>query len=156
MFSLLLRGSKDVLLKIKGQHIELEKRRNYRNDFAPVFYGQVEPWGSGTRIQGYFDVPLFARFFMPAWFSFAIVFAAILLISTLGKIIGGDLQLSGDDLIAFLAAMALVLFGIWFPRFGKRLAEGEEEFVTDFLQSTLIGRLEYPPLSAEAEHRHMS
>jgi hypothetical protein len=48
------RGDRPVLGKVDERTFRLQKRRYYKNSFAPFFYGQFEPEPGGTRIEGYF------------------------------------------------------------------------------------------------------
>ena len=42
-------GSKEILAKIGGATFRLQKRRTYRNSFAPLFYGRLTAAEGGTR-----------------------------------------------------------------------------------------------------------
>ena len=57
-------GSREILAKISGATFRLQKRRTYRNSFAPFFYGKLIAAGSGTRIEGEFKMHPAARVFM--------------------------------------------------------------------------------------------
>src|SRR5580658_6096604 len=66
------KGSKPVLAKFKENQFRLWKRRYYRNDFAPIFFGTVSSQGQGTRIEGYFDMNPWVKIFTAVWLGFAI------------------------------------------------------------------------------------
>ena len=63
------KGSKPLLVKFEGNQFKLWKRRYYRNDFSPYFYGTLSPENQGTRIQGYFDIDRWMKIFMRIWLA---------------------------------------------------------------------------------------
>jgi hypothetical protein len=50
------KGDQPVLGEIVGNTFHLQKRRYWRNDFAPHFYGEIQSDPRGTRIVGRFDL----------------------------------------------------------------------------------------------------
>src|SRR5579863_8857441 len=83
------KGSKPVLAKIEGSEIKLWKRRYYRNDFAPYFFGTLSPAERSTRIEGHFDMDRWVRIFMTIWLGFAIIGGAAAIIATVSHPIHG-------------------------------------------------------------------
>src|SRR5277367_3687845 len=61
------KSSKPVIGWIDGYQFYLHKRRYYRNDFAPLFHGNLQSLARGTLIEGYFDMPRWTRIFMRFW-----------------------------------------------------------------------------------------
>ena len=125
-------GSKEILGKIRGTGFRLQKRRNYRNSFAPLFYGQFIGTDDGTTIEGEFRMHRFTRVFIVCWFSFIGLFdiAVLALISRgePGALAGGTLLL--------LSSGVLAAFGVGLLKFGQRLAHGEQQVILSFLRST--------------------
>jgi len=65
------KGSKDLLARIEGSEIRVWKRNHYRNDFRRYFFGKIIPQGNVVRIEGYFAMPPFMKFFMSLFLGFA-------------------------------------------------------------------------------------
>ena len=124
-------GSKEILGKIRGTGFRLQKRRYYRNSFAPYFYGRLEAADGGTRIEGEFKMHPAARIFMTFWFSFLALFAAAaLILPSQGQPEAGRLPFLA--VAAFMAA-----FGVGLIKFSRWLARGEKVAIMDFLKSKL-------------------
>src|SRR5712692_4719754 len=90
-------GKRSFIANLNGSSFELEKRRYYRNDFAPVFFGQFAPGGKGTRIDGHFDSSYWSRLFMKWWLAFVILLSIPLMGPTLLQLIKNGAQISGDS-----------------------------------------------------------
>src|SRR5438034_1151738 len=61
-------GSKPMLGKFRDATFRLQKRRCYRNSFAPFFFGRFVVSAGGTVIEGDFRMHPFVRVFMIFWF----------------------------------------------------------------------------------------
>jgi len=130
------KGSKRVLSKFEGNGFRLWKRRTYRNDFAPIFFGAASSERQGTRIEGRFDVDPLVKIFMGIWLGFVIVIGTGLFISALlGKI-------QGDARVGLIIPPAMVGFGLLMPQFGRFIGRGEEKSLREFLQTTLAATQE--------------
>jgi hypothetical protein len=57
-------GNRPLLGELGENTFRLQKRRYSRRDFVGHFYARFEPEPGGTRIEGHFDVPRLARYFM--------------------------------------------------------------------------------------------
>ena len=130
--------SKDVVGSVKGHAFRLQKRRYYRNDFAPYFYGRFLSQEGGTRIEGYFDFGRFTKIFWSIWMTVVILFAAIALIFWLS----GETSIPSSDWWAALVLPGLIMFGIILPKFGRWLGRNEETFILEFLQRIFVGRID--------------
>ena len=126
-------GTSEVLGRIRGMSFRLQKRRYYRNSFAPFFYGQFASADGGTIITGEFKMHPFVRVFMAFWFSFLAVFvlAALLLPSR------GQPEAAGGRAFMLLVAGVLAAFGVGLTKFGQWLGYGEQQAITAFLKKTL-------------------
>ncbi|TMQ54627.1 MAG: hypothetical protein E6K74_05470 [Candidatus Eisenbacteria bacterium] len=71
-------GSKPILGKFSETGFRLQKRRYYRNEFAPFFYGRFVSAYRGTVIEGEFRMHPFVRAFIVIWFSFLVAFGVAL------------------------------------------------------------------------------
>ena len=74
-------GSRPILGKLRDSSFRLQKRRYYRNSFAPFFFGRFVASDDGTLIEGEFRMHPFVRVFMIVWFSLLAVPSVIMLIS---------------------------------------------------------------------------
>jgi hypothetical protein len=135
------RGSRPVLGQIRGDTFRLQKRRYSRNDFAGQFYGQFRSEPGGTRIEGYFDAPRWARNFMKFWLAAVVVIGTPVFVSTLSDLTRSH-HMSGDRWVGIVVPPALVLFGTILPRFGRVLGRSGEGFLLEHLQRTLSARIE--------------
>ena len=70
------RGTRSLLGEVSDHTFRLQKCTYHRNDFAGQFYARFEPEPGGTRIEGYFDAPRRARYFMRIWLVFAVLVSA--------------------------------------------------------------------------------
>lgn len=135
------RGSKPILSRIDGHDFQLQKRRYYRNDFAPNFYGVIVPWGSGARIEGRFGPPRWAQIFLRIWVAFVIAVSVPVCVSSML-----DAQRHrGNAYIGLLISLVMILAGSLAPRFGDWLGRNEKKFILQFLENTLAARPEPPP-----------
>ena len=141
------RGSKPILSRINGYNFQLQKRRYYRNDFAPNFYGLLVPWGSGARIEGHFGPPRWTQIFLRIWLGFVILVSVPVCISSLRDAAAGHRFHHGDAYIGLLVTLILILSGFLAPRFGDWLGRNEKTFILQFLETTLAARREPPPPS---------
>lgn len=138
-------GSRPVLGKIDGDRIRLEKRRYYRNSFAPYFYATLSAQEHGTRIEGHFDSPPLVKVFMWIWLAFVLAIGIPLFILSLKDIFLKTDAGSGDPIIGVLVPPVLIVFGILLPKIGKWFARSEEGFILNFLQRILPARLDMSP-----------
>lgn len=125
------KGSKPLLVKFNGNQFRLWKRRYYRNDFAPYFFGTFSPDSQGARLVGHFAMDHWVKIFIRIWLAFAIVLSLPVLIATLSR------TNQGSAWVGVLVPLGLVLFGIFLPKFGRWMGKGEEKFIREYLQNTL-------------------
>jgi hypothetical protein len=138
------RGSKPVIGWIEGYQFYLHKRRYWHNDFAPQFYGNLLPQDRGTLIEGYFDVQRWVRSFRRIWLGGVIVLGIPGFVIGLLNLLQRRGHVEGDALIELLVPTGMALFGILLPRFGLWLGRHEEQFILEFLQSTLVAGIANP------------
>jgi hypothetical protein len=123
-------GTRPILGKLGGAGFRLQKRRGYRNSFAPFFFGRFVASDRGTLIEGEFRMHPWAKVFMTGWFSFLVVFSVAFLISRRSG--------SQSSLIIDLGVpIMMAVFGVLLVKFGRWLGRGEERDIIEFLKSTL-------------------
>jgi hypothetical protein len=132
------KGSKPLIGRVKGDEFLLHKRRYYRNDFAPQLYGKLQPNERGTLIEGYFDMPRWTKWFMRIWLGFVIVVGGFFVPSALWKLMQGGNHRDDGFWVGLLVPPGMVLFGLLMPKLGLWLGRNEEQYILDFLQTTLI------------------
>ena len=138
------RGSKPVIGLIGSYEFCLHKRRYWHNDFAPQFYGNLLPQARGTLIEGYFDIPRWTKIFMRIWLGGALLGGIPIFVLSLFELLQRRRYMEGDLRIGLLVPPLGVLFGILLPKLGLRLGRHEEQFILEFLQSTLVARMANP------------
>jgi len=125
-------GSKPILGKLGETGFRLQKRRYYRNEYAPFFYGRFVSSDRGTLIEGEFRLHPFVRAFMIFWFSFLALFTALVLVqSATGR---PGVQADTGRLLGI--ALFLGVFGVALVKFGRWLGRGEERAIVAFLKTT--------------------
>jgi hypothetical protein len=140
------RGSLPVLGEVTESTFRLQKRRYWRNDFAPHLYGQFQPEAGGTSIEAHFDVSRWTRNFMRFWLVGVALLSGPIFVLCLLDLTTGSHHTTGDARVGLIVPVALVLGGILLPKIGRLLGRGEERFLLDFLQQTLAARVKEPVL----------
>ena len=125
------RGERPILGKIRDTRFRLQKRRYYRNSFAPFFYGRFVDSGGSTLIEGEFRMHPFVKVFMGLWLSFIALFSVLALASSTRP---GEQEGKG---IALVFSAGMMVFGIALIKFGHWLARAEKPAIVAFLKTTL-------------------
>ena len=125
-------GSRPILGKFSENGFRLQKRRYYRNEFAPFFYGRFVRADRGTFIEGEFRMHPFARAFMIFWFSFLVLYFAVALVQYAMEPPG----VRGGRGLLLVFPFGMMAFGIALVRFGRWLGRGEERAIVAFLKTT--------------------
>lgn len=144
------RGNRPLLGEVGENTFRIQKRRYSRNDFAGHFYGRFEPEPGGTRIEGYFDAPRWARYLMRIWLAGAVLIGTPIFVETLMDISTGSHHMTGDLWVGIIVPPALVLFGTVLPKFSRRLGKKDRKFILEHIQQTLAARMEGSELQFEA------
>jgi len=138
------KGTKPIIGSIGENAFWLQKRRYTRNDFAGRFFSRFDPEPEGTRIEGHFGPPSWARWFMRIWLGMAILIGAPLFIGSLWSITTRGYNAAENDWLGVVVPLALVLYGIFVPKLGRLLGRSDEKLILEHLQTTLAARLENP------------
>jgi hypothetical protein len=141
------KGKNPVISRIDGDTIQLQKRRYYRNDFAPNFYGTIRPWGNTARIEGYFGPPRWAVMFMRIWLGAAMLFTLPVAWVSLQRLVGGHFE--WDVYMGLAFPFLFLAFGLLMPRFGDWLGRNEKTFMLEFMETTLVAKREEFPSGSE-------
>lgn len=138
------RGSKPVLGRIEGQRLELRKRKYYRNDFAPVFFGIISRQARGTSIEGHFDSPRWIKIFWGFWSAFVFLLVTPIFFLIAREILLGRVPLVGSTYLGLLGPPFILFVGAFMPLFGRWIGRNEEKFLLEFLRRTLAATNELP------------
>ena len=138
------KGNLPLLGEVSENTFKVQKRKYYRNDFAGQFYARFAAEPGGTRIEGYFDYPRWARYFMWVWLGFAVLVGTPIFAGTLMDVLTGSHDMSGDKWVGLMAFPGLVLFGTVLPKFGRLLGKSDERFMLEHIRTTLAARIEEP------------
>jgi hypothetical protein len=136
------KGEQAVLGEIWGNSFHLQKRRYWRNDFAPHFYGEIQSDPAGTRIEGYFDLADRVRLFMWFWLGGVVLIGGAIFVASVSDVMAGSHLVTGDAWTGLIVPPAMLLFGIVLPRFGRLLGRDDETFILEYLQNTLSARID--------------
>lgn len=135
-------GSLPVLGEVNGTTFRLQKRRYWRNDFAPNLYGKILAEAGGSRIEAHFDLSRWVRIFMRFWLGGVLLLGGpIFVLSTLDYFTGSH-HTSGDIWVGLVVPPAMVLWGFLLPRIGHWFGLGDERFLLDFVQQKLAAQIE--------------
>ena len=136
------KGNLPLLGEVGEKTFKLQKRKYYRNDFAGQFYARFAPEPGGTRIEGYFDYPRWARYFMRIWLAFAVLVGTPIFVGTLSDVVRNSYYVSGNKWVGLIVPPVLVLVGTVLPKVGRLLGKGDERFMLEHIQNTLAARIE--------------
>lgn len=136
------RGSCSVLGEVKENTFRLQRRRYWRNDFAPHLYGQFQPESGGSRIEAHFDVSRWVKTFGKIWLAGAVLLGAPIFVLSALDLLTGSHYTTGDIRVGLIGPPALILWGFVLPRLGRLFGRGDEQFLVEFIQHTLAARIE--------------
>jgi hypothetical protein len=122
-------GKKLIRINLDRTHFKLEKKRNYRNSFAPIFDGQVTKTNDGSQVVGGFRMTRFASVFMTIWMSFAAIFAVIFYVQFFSG------KTSAGSRLWLIQPIGMLVFGAILPKFGWWLGRNELIYIDDYLKA---------------------
>ena len=138
-------GYKDdlpIVGEVTETEFRLQRRRIWRNDFAPNLYGKISPEREGSRIEVHFDFSRWTRTFMKVWLGGVVLMGLPIFVASLHEEIAGNRFVHGDAWTGIVVFPAMILWGFLLPRVGRFLGRSDEPFLLNFLQPTLATRLE--------------
>lgn len=125
------RGSKQFLGKVDGKRFRvLQRIYRFRNSFQPVFTGQFQTQGAGTRVTGTFDLEVTSKI-------------AICLFNLFGLFILVPIILFSYKSQPLLLALFVCGYGallVFSPRIYRSGGRGQERNITDFLRETFVAK----------------
>jgi hypothetical protein len=111
--------------------------KNYGNSFAPVFSAKLLESPGGSRVEGSFGPPRFAKAFSRLWFLGVIAIGGYLTILGVQDVFWGTHCLRGNAYVAIFFPLGLVLAGILIVSCCKQLGEDEEIEIMALLKKAL-------------------
>lgn len=138
------KGERPILGEVGENTFRVQKRRYSRNDFAGHFYARFTAEPGGTRIEGYFDAPRWARYFMRIWLGFAVVVGVPIFVETVVGIETRSHLGGGIDWVGLIVPPTLILCGTVLPRIGRLFGGADRRFILQNIQTILSARLEEP------------
>ena len=136
------KGSLPILGEVTEATFRLQRRRFWRNDFAPQLYGKFQTETGGSRIEACFDMSPWVKMFMRIWMiGVAVIGAPIFVLSALDLITGSH-YISGDRYVGLIVPPAMITWGLLLPRIGRLFGQADERFLLDFIQQTLAAQVE--------------
>ena len=138
------RGSCSVLGEVTESTFRLQRRRYWRNDFAPHLYGRFQPETGGSRIEVHFDVSRWVKTFMKIWLAGAVLLGAPIFVLSALDLLTGSHHTTGDVWVGLIVPPALILWGFVLPKLGRLFGRGDERFLLEFSQQILVARIEEP------------
>ena len=136
-------GSKPILGQLHDSNFRLQKRRYYRNSFAPFFFGRFVTVEGGTRIEGEFRMHPLVKVFMSVWYGFLGLMFVVMLIT----VIAGRADVQRGALAGLVIPLGMAAFGFALIKFSRWLGRNEETAIIAFLKSTFeVDRTAYSAL----------
>ena len=125
------RGSKSFLGEVDGKRFRvLQRVYSNRNSFPPVLTGEFQPQGTGTRVEGIFDLELTSKI---AICLFDVVGLLILLLIVIVSHTSHPVLLT----IFGCGYSGLLAFS---PRIFRGIGLNQERSMDDFLRATLVAK----------------
>jgi len=119
----------------RSLHLYLE-RENFRNSFAPHFYGVLESRSGQTRLTGRFGMHWFVRIFLAVWFGFFVILELLLVSSYTG------FGLHTNSRLFIFFPLAFIFCGLLMVHWSKQLATEDKTRITEFLERSMRARAE--------------
>jgi hypothetical protein len=111
-------------------------RENFRNSFAPHFYGTLEDRPVQTTLAGRFGMHLFVRIFLGVWFGFFTILEFWLLTLYVSGVRTGQYPLQNPHLTVFLP-LAFIICGLLMVHWGKNLGKNDQTRILEFLERSI-------------------
>jgi hypothetical protein len=145
-------GNRPLLGEVGENTFRLQKRRYSRNDLVGHFYARFELEPGGTRIEGHFDAPRWAKYFMRIWLAGVVLIGTPIFVETVMDVTTGSHHVTGDKWVGIIVLPVLVLFGAIGPKIGRFFGKRDRQFILEQLRNTLAARIE-PELRLGAQSR---
>jgi len=140
---LFAKAASPVVVKYLKSEIRLRRLHYWiHNSWFPLFYARYEAEPAGTRIEGFFDIHPFTKWFMRIWLGGLAFFAALFAFHGLKELNSGSLSDPDGFKQAIFTFLGMAAFGILLPKFGAFLGRGDKQFILDFLGDRLLARPE--------------
>jgi hypothetical protein len=110
-------------------------RNDFRNSFAPHFYGRLTTATSGTVIEGKFRMHFFVRIFLSIWFTGVIAIGGRIVIFSIQSLVAR--RPTEDTYVGLFYPGVLFLCGLLMVYWCKTLGTDDEAQIVTFLQHTL-------------------
>ena len=134
-------GKQAVIGEVAQNTFRLQRRRQFRNDFAPQFYGTLSLAATGgTTVEGYFDVSPFVKTFMRIWIGFVAVIGALFLVAEISDHFAGTHFGTDDSWLGFIVFPVMLLWGFALPKIGGLFSGGDEDSLLEYVQTALAAR----------------
>jgi len=142
-------GSQAVIGETNGVTFRIHKRRLWKNDFAPHFYGEFATGTNGTSIQGFFDASPFVKQFMRGWIGFVAVVGIPFFLVTVWDLLTGSNYVQGEKWLGIIIPPAMLVWGVLLPKVGRLISESDETFLVEFLETSLAAKKQDSVLTAK-------
>jgi hypothetical protein len=125
------RGDKPFHYRVYGSEINIQKRRNYRNDFSSSLTMKIEPTDYGCKLRGRFSAGIVPMIFIVCWLTILGNLSLVVIIDIFGKLSAGE-SLSKQEYLGF-TPVVLFVFGLAMFFFARFVAKSEERAISVWL-----------------------
>jgi hypothetical protein len=123
------RGSKPFVGEVAGKQFHvLQRVRSNRNSFPPVFTGELQPQGTGTRVVGTFDLEPTSKI-AAGLFALVGLFVMVLIVFFSYK---------SRPILSTVLACGYGGLLFFFPRIFRGIGLDQEKNIASFLRETLV------------------
>ena len=133
-----------VLDSFDGYSFRLHAKRNYRNSFAPFFYGTLVQQGAGTKLEGHFTMHPFIKLFLACWFTGVLFFGGLAVELSRTHALSGNFNGDSSSYAGAIVCVVLFLFGVILVRFGSRMGREEKTLIMGWLQRSFTDTTKKP------------
>jgi hypothetical protein len=139
-------GKKPVIGRVSETSLRLRKRMRGKNSFQTLLTAKVFQDPGRTRFECRFGMHPAVIAFMAFWFGAVLAIGAGAIIEASGIAVA----LSIAEPMVVLGPLAMVAFGIGLVVIGRYSSRDHQQFLTEFLRSTVDGRIEPPSVISPA------
>lgn len=129
-------GRRPFIGQVGRDRFRVQKRRSYRNGFAPQLYGTVVPEAGHTRIVATFEMRLATRVALLIYYASMAIVSAIVVVS-----VASSHRRAASDLLGLTVTVVLIFFvPFCIVKVGQLVAAPEKKALREFMDA-LFGPL---------------
>ena len=129
-------GLRNTIDNASTSHFSAGVRIRYRNSFQTTMYAKLADDGQGTRIVCRFGMNAFVRLFLLFWFG-GLASVAVAIVLSAASLFGLQSDNAPHPLVGIAGCTLLFALGLGLVRFGRNLANDEQNDLMSFVCRTV-------------------